>query len=92
METRLQAEANRQGVPVSAVALRFIERGMESSQSSGVVNDLIAHDERGRAYISGKTMRVSQIAIDAGAGETPEQIAANYPHISLAQVYAALVY
>ena len=49
VETRLQAEANRQGVPVSAVALRFIERGMESSQSSGVVNDLIARDERGRA-------------------------------------------
>ena len=87
VETRLQAEASRQGVPASAVALRLIKRGMESGPE-----DLIAHDEKGRACIAGKTMRVSQIAIDAGAGETPEQIAAHYPHISLAQVCAALAY
>lgn len=53
---------------------------------------LISRDEKGRAYIAGKTMRVSQIVIDANAGDTPEQIAGNYPHISLPQVHAALAY
>ena len=91
VETRLEAEASRQGVPASAVALRLIERGMES-QAAGGAKDMIARDGKGRAYLAGKTMRVVQIAIDAGAGETPEQIAAHYPHISLAQVCAALAY
>ena len=38
------------------------------------------------------SVRVSQIAIDANAGETPEQIAVIYPHISLPQIHAAIAY
>ena len=91
VETRLQAEASRQGVSTAAAALRFLERGMDGAAADGA-QDLIARDARGRAYLAGKTMRVSQIAIDANAGEDAEQIAANYPHISLAQVHAALAY
>ena len=50
-------------------------------------------DERGVAYISGTTMKVAHIAIDAEIwGLTPRQIQENYPHLSLAQIHAALAY
>ena len=53
----------------------------------------ISLDERGVAYISGTTMKVAHIAIDAETwGMTPQQIQENYPHLSLAQVHAALAY
>ncbi|MCX6593360.1 MAG: DUF433 domain-containing protein [Acidobacteria bacterium] len=47
----------------------------------------------GRPVISGTGLCVRTIACCyAFHGLTPEQIADNYPHVSLAQVYAALSY
>ena len=50
-------------------------------------------DERGVAYIAGTSMKVAHIAIDAQTwGMPPLQIQESYPHLSLAQIYAALAY
>jgi uncharacterized protein (DUF433 family) len=46
-----------------------------------------------RAYISGSRVRVQDIVSDHERhGLSPEQIAREYPHVTLAQVHAALAY
>lgn len=53
----------------------------------------IVLDEQGRAFILGTKMRVSMIWIDYHHnGHSPEQIVDSYPHLTLAQVHAALSY
>ena len=46
----------------------------------------------GRIRIAGTRVTVHQIAACYQRGWTPEEIADQYPHINLAQVYAALAY
>jgi uncharacterized protein (DUF433 family) len=49
--------------------------------------------EKPRAYIAGTRVRVQDIYVDSEVhGMTPDEIAAGYPHLTLAQVYAALAY
>ena len=46
-----------------------------------------------RAYLAGTRVRVQDIAADYERhGLTADQIASEYPHLSLAQVHAALAY
>ena len=46
-----------------------------------------------RAFIAGTRVRVQDIYVDAEVyGKTPEQIVASIPHLTLAQVHAALAY
>jgi uncharacterized protein (DUF433 family) len=46
-----------------------------------------------RAYIVGTRVRVQDIYIDSEVlGKTPDEIVAALPHLTLAQVYAALAY
>jgi len=53
----------------------------------------ISLDERGVAYIAGTSLKVAHVAIDAQTwGLTPQQIHDNFPHLSLAQIHAALAY
>lgn len=53
----------------------------------------ICLDERGVAYIRGTRMKIQHIAIDSVTWKmTPEEIQEAYPHLSLAQIYAALAY
>ncbi|HZT40906.1 MAG TPA: DUF433 domain-containing protein [Chthonomonadaceae bacterium] len=53
----------------------------------------IALDERGIAYISGTRIKVSHISIEKNVWDkTPEEIQQDYPHLSLAQIHAALAY
>jgi uncharacterized protein (DUF433 family) len=50
-------------------------------------------DGEPRAFISGSRIRVQDIVSDHERhGLTPEQVAREYPHITLAQVHAALAY
>lgn len=51
--------------------------------------DHIVLDDKGRACIAGTRARVAQIVCDMRAGMTPEKIHEEYPHLSLAQIYAA---
>lgn len=46
----------------------------------------------GRPRIAGTRIAVENIAIDFNAGMTPQQIIDERPHLTLAQVYAALAY
>ncbi|MCL1464719.1 DUF433 domain-containing protein [Argonema galeatum] len=46
----------------------------------------------GRPRIGGTRISVQNIAIDYKAGMTPEEITDARPHLTLAQVYAALAY
>ena len=46
----------------------------------------------GRPRITGTGITVHRIAIWYKLGHTPEEIAYQYPHLTLAQVYAALAY
>ena len=46
----------------------------------------------GRPRIAGTRITVENIAIDFNAGMSPQQIIDERPHLTLAQVYAALTY
>ena len=46
----------------------------------------------GRPRIAGTRMSIRSIAIDYKAGMTPEKIAEEFPHLTLAQIYAGLAY
>lgn len=46
----------------------------------------------GRPRIAGAGVSVRCIAVWSNMGMTPEEIAAEYPHLTLAQVHAALAY
>jgi len=52
----------------------------------------IALDDRGVAYIEGTRAAVSMIVMAQKNGLSPEQIHHSYPHLSLAQIHAALSY
>jgi uncharacterized protein (DUF433 family) len=53
----------------------------------------IALDGEGVAYIEGTTAKVIEIVLaKETSGLTPEQLQEELPHLSLAQIYAALAY
>src|SRR3954471_24274896 len=50
-------------------------------------------DERGIAWIDQTNVKVAEVVLDKLAhGSSPEEIHLQYPHLSLAQIYAALSY
>jgi uncharacterized protein (DUF433 family) len=58
-----------------------------------VLNTLIELDERGVAWISDTKVKVIEVATDKVAhGNSPEEMHFQYPHLSLAQIHAALAY
>ena len=46
----------------------------------------------GRPRIAGTRIRVSQIVLMTEHGRSPDEIVADFPHLSLAGVYAALAF
>ena len=60
---------------------------------TAVVSTLIELDERGVAWITGTKVKAIEVATDKLAhGSSPEEMHLQYPHLSLAQMYAALAY
>ena len=58
-----------------------------------IVSTLIELDEQGVAWISGTRVKVIEATPDKLAhGSSPEEMAFQYPHLSLAQIHAALAY
>jgi uncharacterized protein (DUF433 family) len=58
---------------------------------STVVSTLIEIDEAGVAWIVGANTKVIEVVLDTLAhGSSPEEIHFQYPHLSLAQIHAAL--
>jgi len=52
----------------------------------------IHHDERHVAWIDDSNVKVVEVILDHVQGQSPEQMHAEYPHLSLAQIYAAIAY
>ncbi|MCI0464427.1 MAG: DUF433 domain-containing protein [Gemmataceae bacterium] len=53
----------------------------------------IVLDERGRGWIDDTNVKVIEVVLDKlGYGWTPEEMHAQHPHLSLAQIHAALSY
>jgi uncharacterized protein (DUF433 family) len=60
---------------------------------AAVVSTLIELDERGVAWITGTKVKVIEVVTDKLAhGSSLEEMHLQYPHLSLAQMYAALAY
>ena len=60
---------------------------------AAVVSTLIELDEQGVAWVTGTKVKVIKVATDKLAhGSSPEEMYLQYPHLSLAQIYAALAY
>ncbi len=60
---------------------------------SVVVETHIHLDENGVAWIDNTRIKVIEVAIDKIAhNSTPEEMHEQYPHLSLAQIHAALAY
>ncbi|MDQ3687330.1 MAG: DUF433 domain-containing protein [Acidobacteriota bacterium] len=58
---------------------------------TAVTSTHIELDEQGVAWISGTKVKVIEVALDKLAhGSSPEEIHFQYPHLSLAQIHAAL--
>jgi len=56
-----------------------------------VTSTHIELDQQGVAWISGTKVKVIEVAFDKLAhGSSPEEIHFQYPHLSLAQIHAAL--
>lgn len=50
-------------------------------------------DDRGRAWIDQTNIKVIEVVMDKLAhGSSPEEMHFQYPHLSLAQIHAALAY
>jgi uncharacterized protein (DUF433 family) len=50
-------------------------------------------DDRGRAWIAETNVKVIEVVLDKLAhGSSPEEMHFQYPHLSLAQIHAALTY
>jgi len=57
------------------------------------IQSLVELDESGVAWISGEKVKVIELAIDKLAhGTSPEEMHTQFPHLSLAQIYAGLAY
>jgi uncharacterized protein (DUF433 family) len=60
---------------------------------SSITTTHIELDEDGVAWIDGTQVKVIEVAVDKLAhGSSPEEIHFQYPHLSLAQIHAALAY
>lgn len=58
---------------------------------STVVSSLVEIDEDGVAWIVGANTKVIEVVVDKLAhGSSPEEMHLQYPHLSLAQIHAAL--
>lgn len=58
-----------------------------------VLNSLIEIDEKGVPWISGANTKVVEVVLDKIAhNSSPEEMHEQYPHLSLAQIHAALSY
>lgn len=58
-----------------------------------VLNSLIEIDEKGVPWISGANTKVVEVVLDKMAyGWSPEEIHRQHPHLSMAQIHAALSY
>jgi uncharacterized protein (DUF433 family) len=70
--------------------------GLHCRESHAMPTDTATHirlDDRGVAWIDHTNVKVVEVVLDKLAhGTSPEEMHFQYPHLSLAQIYAALAY
>ncbi len=54
--------------------------------------ETLIRDEEGALFVGSTRVLLQNIVTARGRGETPEQIRENFPSLSLAQVYGAILY
>ena len=81
---RLDASSGNQHLLNMSVAITQVEIGGMITRTPGIKN--------GTPHIAGTGVTVRTIVRWYKLGLSPEEIAAQYPHLELAQVYAALAY
>lgn len=60
---------------------------------AAIITSHVVIDERGVAWIDDTNVKVIEVVLDTLAhGSSPEEIHLQYPHLSLAQIHAALSY
>lgn len=60
---------------------------------AAVLNSLIELDENGVAWIVGANTKVKEVVLDKMAyGWSPEEMHFQHPHLTMAQIHAALAY
>jgi uncharacterized protein (DUF433 family) len=60
---------------------------------TSTTTEYIALDQNGVAWIEGANVKVLEVVVDhQGRGWSPEEIHFQHPHLSLAQIHAALSY
>jgi len=74
------------------MTLRAYNRAMVGAIEIGTLIDRDPAIRAGRPKIAGTGVTVMRVAAWYKMGLTPEEIAAQYGHLSLAQVHAALAY
>ncbi len=58
-----------------------------------VINSLIEIDDKGVPWIAGANTKVVEVVLDKMAyGWSPEEMHRQHPHLSMAQIHAALAY
>jgi uncharacterized protein (DUF433 family) len=69
----------------------MVSYGLRISIMVAVLNSLIELDESGVAWISGANTKVVEVVLDKMAyGWSPEEMHRQHPHLSMAQIHAAL--
>ena len=64
-----------------------------STASAPTAYPHISHDSKGVPIIAGTTMKVVELVMAQRAhGWSPEELAFQFPHISMSQIHAALTY
>ena len=70
----------------------MLDKSAERTRTS-VMSAHIRLDEHGVAWIDNTKVKVIEVVLDKLAhGSSPEEIHCQYPHLSLAQIHAALAY
>ncbi len=60
---------------------------------SAVLTGHISIDDRGRAFVEGSKVKVIHLVLAKQAyGWSPEELKRQFPHLSLAEIHAALTY
>ena len=81
-------------MPVSQQCASLEGKRIKRQASMQAVTTTHIHlDESGRAWIDDTNVKVIEVVLDKLAhGSSPEEMHFQYPHLSLAQIYAALAY
>ena len=94
--TRRTTGTTGRGLKVRTPRCAILVRRLDCSESNNMPAETATHiwlDDRGFAWIDQTNVKVVEVVMDKLAhGSSPEEMHFQYPHLSLAQIHAALAY